>query len=94
MRRAINPGPPTTWVPVARTLARVRGCSTSSVPAGRGQVRQNVAPLARSPSLDERAVESLPEGSSVALDLVVPGHPHTVLLGSEGPPPPAPRLRP
>jgi len=38
------------------------------------QVRQDVAPLAGSPSLDELGVEPSPEGRSVALELVASGH--------------------
>ena len=38
------------------------------------QVRQNVAVLADSPSLDELSDQLSPDGCSVALDLVVSGH--------------------
>ena len=65
-----------------RSLVCAGAAPAASLPVA-VQVCQNVAPLAGSPSLDERGVESPPEGGSVALDLVGPGHVHTVLPGSE-----------
>ena len=56
------------------------------------QIRQNVAPLADSPSLDELSVEPSPEGGSVTLKLVISGHGQTVASGpgDQAPPEPIP----
>ena len=60
-----------------RTLERslVCACATpaASLPVA-VQLRQHVAPLAGSPSLDELGVEPSPEDGSVALELVASGH--------------------
>jgi hypothetical protein len=56
-----------------RSLVRACAAPAASLPVA-VQVRQNVAPLASSPSLNELGVELSPEGDSVALKLVVSGH--------------------
>ena len=69
-----------------RSLVCARAAPAASLPVA-VQIRQNVAPLADSPSLDELSVEPSPEGGSVALKLVVSGH-HangTVRLRRPGP---------
>jgi hypothetical protein len=63
--------------PAHRRLERSLVCACAAPAASLPvavQVRQNVAPLAGSPSLDELGVEPSPEGDSVALKLVVSGH--------------------
>ena len=46
------------------------------------QIRQNVASLADSPSLDELSVQPSPEGGSVMLKLVISGHGAKGTVGS------------
>lgn len=72
---ATNPGSLTT--PRLRSLERSLVCARAAPAASLSvavQVRQNVAPLADSPSLDELGDEPSPEGGAVALELVVSGH--------------------
>lgn len=56
-----------------RSLVCACAAPAASLPVA-VQIRQNVAPLADSPSLDELSDEPSPEGGSVALQLVVSGH--------------------
>jgi len=63
--------------PGFRSLVRSLVCACAAPAASLPvavQVRQNVAPLAGSPSLDELSVEPSPEGGSVALKLVASEH--------------------
>lgn len=56
-----------------RSLVRARAAPAASLRVA-VQVRQNMAPLADTPPLDELSDEPSPESRSVSLELVVSGH--------------------